>query len=162
MDYESTEDSGDDGKRDRQSLNGDSEKLSEREELLEEWFRHASLIERHENSVRSWNFRMRPVGFSAALGSMRIMQFFVCWHLVAGVSGVLITVLWVSNRALGIALIVGSLFAFGSFMSQVWAQAVTREREFIAKVRMEESLEEVREALKKEQELRRRILDEDF
>jgi hypothetical protein len=81
---------------------------------------------------------------AAPVTSNLIAVVFVLWHLLAGAAGVLLTARRDGTRELGIALLVGSLFAFGSFLAQFWSLAVDREREVLGTVSREDDVERMR------------------
>lgn len=92
----------------------------------------------------TWSMELGPLQFSAQVGSHTITLVFIAWHLLAGAAGTVITIIWPSNKELGVALIVGALFGFGSFLAQFWSQAVDKETEFIVKTFAERDIKELR------------------
>jgi hypothetical protein len=92
----------------------------------------------------SWNLYFGGRRITRRMSTSDIANIFAGWHLFALVAGALVTILWRDNGGLGAALIVGSLFGFGSFLSQFWSQAMDRERDFIRKNLNAVELEELR------------------
>ncbi|MFD7653369.1 hypothetical protein ACFV4N_05255 [Actinosynnema sp. NPDC059797] len=119
---------------------------SEREinQLLEERVNLLREFRGYQRQVHSWKISLGRFRISRPISSQGLAWLFFAWHLMAGISGVLITVFWVSNRALGIALVVGSLFGFGSFLSQIWGQAIGREKDYLVKIWADDEIEEMR------------------
>jgi hypothetical protein len=77
--------------------------------------------------------------------------------MLLGAAGVASVLLWEDGRELGVALLVGALFSFGSFLSQFWSQAMDNEREFLHKVWYEDDVQALRDTLNALAELDRRI-----
>lgn len=107
---------------------------------------HLAEFRKIYQSYRTWSISIGRVRIRAVMGTNLIAIVFVAWHVLAGAAGTLITILWTDNRELGVALIVGALFGFGSFMSQVWSQAMDTERELFVKVLDEDDLRVFRES----------------
>jgi hypothetical protein len=79
------------------------------------------------------------------------------WHLLLGAAGATSILFWDGGRELGIALLVGALFSFGSFLAQFWSQAMDRQREFVEKVWHEDDIRRMRETLNALTELDQQI-----
>jgi hypothetical protein len=79
-----------------------------------------------DNMTGNWRLEYGPIRLSRSFNSQRITQFFLtfCALCIAG-GGVLALI--DSTKELGIALVVGGIFAFGTSVVQVWAVQVQRE-----------------------------------
>ena len=78
--------------------------------------------------ILPWHFQAGPVGVSARLSSMRLAQLLVLLYLVITATGVVLITMGGAPRDIGIALVVGAVFASGAFLAQVWTLQVERER----------------------------------
>jgi hypothetical protein len=105
----------------------------------------------------TWTIEFGPIRISTPEGTNSLAITFIIWHALTFITGVLVTIFWANNRALGVALVVGSLFGFGSFLAQVWAQGMAKEREFLHKIEHEESIERFRIVAKQVRDVERRI-----
>ena len=104
-----------------------------------------------------WSIPVGKGSLKRSFGSHLIAYFFVGWHVLALTAGILIAIFWQSLPQLGVALVVGSLFAFGSFIAQVWSQAVTSERELRNKIYAKEEWEQLEAAVDSIRALDRQI-----
>ncbi|MFE0023620.1 hypothetical protein [Amycolatopsis sp. NPDC059021] len=113
------------------------------EELLREYRHLVSQLSSISDRLREWNISIGPWRLTKSVGTVHIAIIAILWHLTALVAGVASLTFW-DAKEFSIALIVGSLFGIGSFLSQVWAQGMAREREFIHKVANEHELSDLR------------------
>jgi hypothetical protein len=65
---------------------------------------------------------------------MFIVQVFVLFHTACFGVGAGLIFITGPTRELGLAMVVGSIFAFGSFVGQFWAVAIERNREVFREV----------------------------
>jgi hypothetical protein len=65
--------------------------------------------------------------FRFRIGSARISTLFAAFHLACFVVGVTLITVGGTAKTIGIAVVVGALFAFGSFIAQLWAVSVQHE-----------------------------------
>jgi hypothetical protein len=78
----------------------------------------------------SWQITAGPVHIKAVVRSGTVTWIYVFFNAICFVSGVIfIGIGGVTLTALGTSIIVGALFAFGSFVSQFWAVVAQRERQ---------------------------------
>jgi hypothetical protein len=82
--------------------------------------------EEYERVKRVWHFKFGPLRFERAVGSQFITRVYVAFNAICFAVGIVLVVLGGVSGTVGVALIVGSLFAFGSFVAQYWA-IVTQE-----------------------------------
>ena len=78
-----------------------------------------------------WHLQAGPVRLRGRIGSQSFALMFTLFHLVVAAVGAVLTFVGSSVESLGVALVVGALFGFGSFISQVWAQGMERERQLL-------------------------------
>ena len=130
---------------------------SELAELLARRERHLRLLRDVYREFHTWNIGVGKLRIQAAVGTNFIAVAFVLWHLALGTAGVLSILLWEGGRELGIALLVGALFSFGSFLAQFWSQAMDKHREFVEKVGHEDDVRQLRNSLRILTELDQRI-----
>ena len=74
-------------------------------------------------SSQGWG--LGPIRFEASSGIITIG--YIAFHAACFVIGIVLITLGGIPRDVGIAVVVGALFAFGSFMAQWWAVVVQRE-----------------------------------
>lgn len=77
--------------------------------------------------VSTWHFDARYFHFSGRFNSGRFARYFVGFHGLAGTIGGVMIFFSDPLRSLGVAMVVGTLFGFGTFIGQVWTMQVTRE-----------------------------------
>ena len=76
-----------------------------------------------------WAFGIGPVKIRRGIRSMRATQVYVLFNAVAFAAGAVLILTGGAAQDLGIAIVVGALFAFGSFVAQFWGILVQREYE---------------------------------
>ncbi len=81
-----------------------------------------------QREASTWQFAVGPLRFRSAFKSMRFARYFVDFHLLVGATGGVLIFARGPARDLGMALVVGALFAFGAFVAQVWSVQVQEER----------------------------------
>ncbi|MDX3187849.1 hypothetical protein PV458_05515 [Streptomyces sp. MN03-5084-2B] len=123
-----------------EGMQGEAEGVSERDRLIK---RYNDLYA----EIQTWTWTIGPWKMRKQFGSGFVTKTVLIWHVAALLAGILVTLLWKDDRGLGVALIVGALFGLGAFLSQVWSQAMDREREFIHKVENEDNMKEMRALL---------------
>ena len=109
----------------------------------------AELDEFHR-SLSGWHFAAGPVYLRGAFSSMRLARYFVAFHVLVGVVGGALIFSDGPARELGMALVVGALFAFGAFVSQLWAVQVQHERGDANRARRLELIDRYNRALEAE------------
>lgn len=97
----------------------------------------ADLWELAGREVNSWQVRAGRVRLAARLGSADIFVVYVVFLLAALSAGSLLT-FFDSTKELGIALVVGAIFAGGSFVAQMWAVQQAKEKDVMALLRQGE------------------------
>ncbi len=92
-------------------------------------------IERDQVTDDMW--ALRPVGWRVDVGRLAVRRhvgsqlfakLFVLFNLCLGVFGGVLIFVGGSASDLGIALVVGALFSFGAFLTEVWSQTVDKEQ----------------------------------
>jgi hypothetical protein len=107
--------------------------MAEPEAEVDHLHRELSDVEREfwkefEDLTTSWQFKFGPIRFRRRVSNMFIAQVFVAFHLSCFAGGIGLIFTTGPTRELGIALVVGSIFAFGSFVSQFWAVSLEQRR----------------------------------
>lgn len=121
-------------------LDAELERLRrEREALLAKCFEYFE-------SLRTWQLQVGKFKVSRIVSSQTVAKSFAGWHVTTFTSGVGLTFLS-STRELGIALVVGSLFAIGSFLSQWWSQVLESERYYMQQMELDDDVTRLKEAL---------------
>jgi hypothetical protein len=127
---------------------------------------HDLLSDLHETDAKLWDrfnaqtgryqFSLGPLHLSYQAGSQTIVRWFIAFALVCFVGGVVAT-LFDPTKELGIALIVGTIFAGGSFIVQVWTHQIQKESDFYESIYGEEERQELHAILQHRRELADRI-----
>jgi hypothetical protein len=76
---------------------------------------------------RPWLFAVGPVRLYRRFGSQRLGQFYAVFCLLGFAAGAGLTFIN-TTKEIGIGLMIGSIFAFGSIMAQFWAVTVQHEQ----------------------------------
>jgi hypothetical protein len=83
----------------------------------------------HADLAMGWQFVLGPLRVRRYASPMFIAQVFVLFHVLCFAAGAAFIFTAGPTRELGIAMVVGSIFAFGSFVAQFWAISYERFRE---------------------------------
>jgi hypothetical protein len=76
--------------------------------------------------ARPWRFSLGPIRIRYPASPMFIVQVFVVFHVLFFAVGAALIFTTGPTRELGIAMVVGAVFAFGSFVAQFWVVADAR------------------------------------
>lgn len=101
---------------------------SDLQRQLDETVRRISTL---VSQFTTWNLYIGGRPIRRRMSTSDIAKIFAAWHIVALLAGIMVSIFWVDDKGLGVALVVGSLFGIGSFLSQFWSQAMDRERDFV-------------------------------
>ena len=112
-------------------------------------------LDEFNRNVAGWQFAAGPVYVRGAFSSMRLARYFIVFHLLVWVVGGVLILTDGPARELGMALVVGALFGFGAFVSQVWTLQVQKERGDANQARRSELLDRLNRALEAEAQRRR-------
>ncbi|WP_129665904.1 hypothetical protein [Phytoactinopolyspora endophytica] len=82
-------------------------------------------------NAQTWQLWWGPFRIRARLGSQRLAAIFTAFHFVVVVTGSMLLIADAQGE-LGLALVIGGLFAFGAFLAQVWALQCTKEMTLFA------------------------------
>jgi hypothetical protein len=104
----------------------------------------ASALGELDALMNRWNLALGPVRISRHLNSMSVAWLVVGFNLVLATVGAFMIFAPDPLRSLGIALVVGALFAIGAFIAQVWAAQVAREY-ILCEEEIREKVREIRE-----------------
>lgn len=99
------------------------------EDALEEYAQIERQMRQIEEYSHAWRLSLGRFRIAFRLGPSRMFLLIVTLYVLLGVAGtiVLTELSWQHAGELGVALIVGSLFGIGAFMSQAWAHVVEWE-----------------------------------
>jgi len=104
----------------------------------------------------SWNLSLGPVNLRAGFGSQAIAKIYLAFCVVCFGAGSTLVIVS-PQRELGVALVVGAVFAGGSFVGQWWALQVQAEHERDARVFGAEQARRVRALSRRRERLVGRI-----
>jgi hypothetical protein len=96
-----------------------------RQELLET----EDTIRTKISDMRIWRLRLGPLVLARQVGSQTVTHLYMVFNTVLFGAGVVMAFLESPVQELGIALIVGAIFSYGSFLSQFWTVLVQNERD---------------------------------
>jgi hypothetical protein len=106
----------------------DDLRQQQRERLEKELLLASEALERAYKPIASgWRADLGPVAIRVTASSGLITRIYVLFNVLCFVFGVAFIFLNELFRALGIALVVGALFSFGTFMAQWWDHAWQRQ-----------------------------------
>jgi hypothetical protein len=103
-----------------------------------------------------WQLRYGPIHLRRSMNSGAVTGVFITSCGCCFLLGVVLALLE-STRELGVALVVGSILAFGSFAIQIWAIQTQKEFEFGSGATAEEDRRHLRELRKNFDEVIKRI-----
>jgi len=96
---------------------------------LRKEFRRARQAYRQEfdRLTPSWDWAIGPLRFRRHMGSTAITWCYTGFNFICLVAGIFATLAHGIWTSLGVALVVGALFSFGTFVAQWWVVEVGRE-----------------------------------
>jgi hypothetical protein len=103
----------------------------------------------YSNMTMNWQFVLGPIRIERRTSAMFIAQVFVLFHVLCFSVGATLIFVAGPARELGIAMVVGSIFAFGSFVGQFWAVAYDRGRKIFEEVIGNQDMEQLKELASK-------------
>ena len=115
-----------------------NENASELDRLRNKLTQLDELIRQQEARRSNWGIGLRVgqkrLGYYKQITAARIFLSYVAFNF----SGIIVGIVMIINkgvaRELGIAVVVGSIFAFGSFIAQWWSIEVQQEIDFAGRV----------------------------
>jgi hypothetical protein len=133
--------------------------ISEKRRQLEEKLRAADEAFRQEyvRTASSWHVDFGPIHIPFVIGSQQVAKIYVLFNALCFAAGVAFCFVRGILSGLGIALVVGSLFALGAFVSQFWTAVNTREIEWSDRVYGEASVAGLQRLDKERSELHKQI-----
>lgn len=108
-------------------------------------------------TASSWHVNFGPIHIPFVIGSQQVAKIYAFFNALCFVAGVVFCFFKGVLSGLGIALVVGSLFALGAFVSQFWMAVYTREIEWSGRVYGEASTAQLRHLDKERSELYKQI-----
>ena len=87
------------------------------------------LRESLHGTTMGWQFRWGPFYISKYLNSTYITQIYIAFNLICFIAGIALALLGGNISVVGASLIVGSVFSFGTFVSQFWTVVTQNEIE---------------------------------
>lgn len=85
----------------------------------------------YKSMTSTWKAGLGPFTVKARLDSNLIAGIYILFNVVCFAVGIAFIFLNGTFRVLGISLVVGGLFSFGTFMTRWWDQALQRQNETI-------------------------------
>lgn len=102
---------------------------SQRDQLVQELQRAEEAFDKEYRSITSaWSGKIGPFVVRATVGGEIITVAYVLFNVVCFAVGIVFTLSKGALQALGISLVVGGLFSFGTFMAQWWDHAWQRQQ----------------------------------
>jgi hypothetical protein len=98
---------------------------------------------------QSWGIKVGPIRVRRRIGSQLFAKLYVLFNLGLAMLGGLLIFAGESASDLGIALVVGALFSFGAFLTEVWSQTVDGEQEALDAIFGEERRDKLRRLQKR-------------
>jgi hypothetical protein len=117
----------------------------------------ASFWKEYADLAMGWQFILGPLKVRRHVSNMFIAQVFVLFHLLCFTAGAALIFTTGPTRELGIAMVVGSIFAFGSFVAQFWAVSTERGREIRQEVMGNQDTTRMRQLAERRREIASRI-----
>lgn len=103
-----------------------------------------------------WRFYVGPLRLTAKLNSLGIAHIYALFCALCFIAGAVLAV-FSTTKELGVALVVGAIFAGSSFVSQWWTVQVAKETEDHREVYGPEEVRRLRELLHQREQLAARI-----
>jgi hypothetical protein len=113
--------------------------------------------EEYQELTTGWQFSFGPIRIRRHINQMFIVQMFIAFHILCFALGVGLIFTTGPTRDLGIALVVGSTFAFGSFLSQFLALSLERGNAIYKDVAGEFEIRDLRKLAEKREQLMNQI-----
>jgi hypothetical protein len=98
------------------------EDLTQRRAQLESDLRRSGneFNKEYRSVAETWWMGIGPLKMTATIGTSEIGLIYICFNMICFAAGIAFTLASGALQALGIALVVGGLFSFGTFMAQWW------------------------------------------
>lgn len=99
-----------------------ADRSAERRQLLEEIrVIDAKINTELERISGVWNFSLGPFKMTRKASAMFITQIYTVFNMACLIAGIALAFIGSTFTAIGVALIVGAVFSFGTFATQLWA-----------------------------------------
>ena len=133
--------------------------ISKKRRQLEETLRAADeeFWQEYVRAASTWRVDFGPIHMPFVIGSQQVAKIYALFNALCFVVGVVLCFFRGILAGLGIALVVGSLFTFGAFVSQFWVAVYTREVEWSNRVHSEADVEKLQHLDQERSELRKRL-----
>jgi hypothetical protein len=132
----------------------DEEKVRLHQELQET---EDSFWREMSHAASGWQLIAGPVRIRAVVRSETITLVYVAFNAACFIAGTIFIFAGGVLANLGIAIVVGAIFAFGSFVAQFWAVAVQNEREVRDRVFVDDWTTEMKRLAEKRTQLIERL-----
>ena len=113
--------------------------------------------EEYRGLTTGWQFSFGPIRIRRHVSHTFIAQIFITFHILCFALGVGLIFTTGPTRELGIALVVGSTFAFGSFLSQFWALSIEEGRAIYKEVAGDFEIRDLKQLAKKREQILNQI-----
>jgi hypothetical protein len=88
---------------------------------------NVKLMGSYQTFTHGWQFKWGPFYFSKHVNSTHITQVYIVFNSICFIAGIVLALLGGNISVVGISLIVGSVFSFGTFVSQFWTVVTQNE-----------------------------------
>lgn len=134
-----------------QATDDELDRLVDEFDAVEEEFWEAA-----NKATSGWQLKIGPLYAKRHIGSQAIARIFIAFCLTCFVAGAALA-LTPSTRELGVAMVVGAIFAGGSFIIQLWGVQIQQEKAFAEKLFEEEKKRYFRSLMKRRDRLAAQI-----
>lgn len=97
------------------------------------------------NEANTWRFSLGPFRIRKRIGSQYITRVFVLFNSACFATGLILAPMSGALDTIGVSLIVGALFSFGSFIAQFWAIQAQHEFDMTMSLTGEAELKQILE-----------------
>ncbi|MDQ7911476.1 hypothetical protein RB614_44025 [Phytohabitans sp. ZYX-F-186] len=116
----------------------------------------AEFVNAYHGRMGGWRLRLGPVHLRGRFGSQGIARIYALFCASCFVTGGVLAV-FSATKELGVAVVVGAIFAGGSFVGQWWTVQMGEEMEADREVYGPEEVRRLREMLRRRERLAARI-----
>jgi hypothetical protein len=108
-------------------------------------------------TLGTWAFSFGPLRIQRPVTSQTIIRVYVSFNTICFIAGIILVFPGGQLANIGVALIVGSLFSFGAFVSQFWTVVTQLQQEKFDQLGVRSGLDKLKELAARRAELSRRL-----